>query len=104
VSEISGNPSGLDSTQATCYLLVGASEGKLNLRARLRDGTLDALQIEPEGEFGGLIWDAIAAALVGVPLQAAAIRERLEPFQRAGMIPSEISLAPLVSTLVKMGK
>lgn len=90
--------------EATCYLLVGASEGQLHLRAQVRDGAIDALRIEPQNGFGGFIWDALASALVGAPLQAAAIRERITQFEQLGLIPPEISLAPLISTLVKLGR
>jgi hypothetical protein len=90
--------------EAICYLLVGASQGELRVTARVRNGIVDALEIQAQDGFGGFIWDAIASALVGVALQPAPIRERLAPFERAGLIPHEINLAPLVSTLVKMGK
>ncbi len=90
--------------EATCYLLIGASEGKLQLRARLNEGKIAALEIEPQGDFGGFIWNALAASLVGVPLQAAPLRAKIQAFENSGLIPQEISLAPLVSTLLKIGK
>jgi hypothetical protein len=108
VTQSSENRSGLDDDsslhQATCYLLVGASEGQLQLSARVHEGKLAALEIKPQGDFGGFIWDALASALVGVPLQSAPLREKIQAFERAGLIPQEISLAPLVSTLVKFGR
>jgi lipoate---protein ligase len=88
---------------ATCYLLIGGSQGELKVSARLRQQFIDDIAIEPVGGFGGRLWDVIAAALMGVPAETEAVRAPLERFQTAGLIPEEINLAPLVKTIVKFG-
>jgi lipoate-protein ligase A len=89
---------------AVCYLLIGGSQGELNVSARVRDQAIDAIAIEPEGGFGGRIWEVIASALVGLPIKAEAIRVPLERFQNAGLIPEEINLEPLIKTIAKFDK
>jgi lipoate-protein ligase A len=89
---------------ATCFLLIGGSQGELNISVRVRDQTIDAIAIEPEGGFGGRIWEVIASALVGLPLSAESVRTPLERFQNAGLIPEEINLEPLIKAIAKLGK
>jgi lipoate---protein ligase len=89
---------------ATCYLLVGGSQGELKVSARLRELVIDDIAIEPEGGFGGRIWDIIASALVGVPVRLETVRAPLERFQNAGLIPEEINLEPLIRTIVRFGR
>jgi hypothetical protein len=87
--------------QATCYLLLGGSEGMLKLDAAVGHGLIEALSIEAEGGFGGPIWAALASALVGVPNDRDAIQAHIGRFQRAGLIPEELDLEPLVRTILK---
>jgi lipoate---protein ligase len=89
---------------ATCYLLIGGSEGALHISARLHDDVIDGLVIEPQGGFGGRVWEFVASGLVGAPVEADALRARLARFQNAGLIPEEINLEPLVKTMAKFGK
>lgn len=90
--------------QETCYLLIGGSEGKLSISARLKGKIIDAIAIEAIGGFGGRIWDIVASALVGFPAEYEAVKSPLERFQRSGLIPEEINLEPLVKTMAKLGK
>jgi lipoate-protein ligase A len=89
---------------AKCYLLIGGSDGVLDVSARVRGQAIDALAIEAHGGFGGRIWDMLASMLVGLPLEQDGINERIERFQRSGLIPEEINLEPLVKTIAKFGK
>jgi lipoate---protein ligase len=88
---------------ATCYLLIGGSEGGLSVSARVRGQTIDAIAIEPQGGFSGRIWEVVASALVGLPMEYEAVKAPIERLQRAGLIPEEINLEPLVKTIVKLG-
>lgn len=88
---------------ASCYLLIGGSEGKLNVSIRRRGSLIDAIVIEPESGFGGRIWDVVGSALVGLPMEHQRIQAPIERFVRAGLIPEEVNLDPLVKTIVKIG-
>ena len=89
---------------ATCYLLIGGSEGELNISARVHGQMLDAIAIEPQGGFGGRIWEVVASALVGVPMEYETVKAPIDRFQKAGLIPEEINIEPLIKTIVKLGK
>lgn len=87
---------------ATCYLLIGGSEGQLSVSARVRQKRIDDITIQPIGGFGGRIWQIIANALVGLPLEYGAVKAPLDRFQRAGLVPEEIDLDPLAKSISKL--
>lgn len=89
---------------ATCYLLIGGSEGELSVSVRVRDGIIDGITIAPRGGFGGRVWQILASALAGVPLDYEAVKAPLDRFQRAGLVPEEIDLDPLAKTIAKIAK
>lgn len=89
--------------QATCYLLLGGSDGMLTIGAAVHNSQIETLTIEAQGGFGGPVWEALASSLVGSPLNREAIQEPITRFQRAGLIPEELDLEPLVKTLLKFG-
>ncbi|MBI4674340.1 MAG: hypothetical protein HY741_22075 [Chloroflexi bacterium] len=85
-----------------CYVLVGGSDGLIHITARLKDNIIDALVLEPQGAFGGWVWSMLADAFVGLPLERNLLMELIDRYQKAGIIPSEVQLQPLVTTLVKL--
>ncbi len=92
-----------ETRQATCYLLLGGSDGMLLVTARLAGGVIEALAIEAPSGFGGPVWAALAASFVGLPLVRSELLARIARFQRAGLIPEELDLEPLVTTILKFG-
>ncbi len=89
---------------AVCYLFIGGSEGALDVSARVHGEIIDGLTIEARGGFGGRVWEMLASALVGLPLDFGVINDRIVRFQRSGLVPEEINLEPLAKTIAKFGK
>jgi hypothetical protein len=89
--------------QATCYLLLGGSEGMLTINAAVNQGLIESLTIEAQGGFGGPVWAALAKSLAGVSRARDPIEASIGRFQRAGLIPEELDLEPLVKTMLKFG-
>ena len=87
----------------TCYLLVGGSDGALNVTLRAAGGKVAALEIESKTGFGGMLWRVVAQMLIDAPLTTEALNERVAKMTRAGLIPEELELEPLVKTLVRLG-
>lgn len=87
--------------QAICYLLLGGSDGMLTVHASVAGGLIESLAIEAQGGFGGPIWAALAASLAGARNERDVIESRIARFQRAGIIPEELDLEPLVKTVLK---
>lgn len=87
---------------ASCYVLVGGSDGLVKITARVKNNLIEALTLEPQGEFGGWIWQVLGDSFVGMPLERAALSELLQRYHNAGIIPNEVRLQPLVTTLVKL--
>ena len=87
----------------TCYLLVGGSDGALNVTLRADDGKVAALQIESKTGFGGMIWRVVAQMLIDAPLTTEALNERVAKMMKSGLIPEELELSPLVKLLVRLG-
>lgn len=87
---------------ASCYVLVGGSDGLLKIKARVKDNVLEALTLEPQGEFGGMVWQVLGDSFVGLPLERAALMGLIERYHYAGMIPNEVRLQALVTTLLKL--
>ena len=87
----------------TCYLLVGGSDGVLNVTLRADDGKVAALQIESKTGFGGMIWRVVAQMLIDAPLTTEALNERIAKMIKSGLIPEELELSPLVKLLVRLG-
>lgn len=87
-----------------CYLLVGGSDGALDVSARVHSHKIDGLAIEAPGGFGGRVWEMLASALVGLPAEFEVINDRIFRFQRSGLVPEEINLEPLARTIAKFGK
>ncbi len=88
----------------TCYLLIGGSDGALDVTLRAADGKIAALKIESKTGFGGMIWQVVAQMLIDAPLEPTALNERISKMLKSGLIPEELELEPLVKTLVKLGK
>ncbi len=88
----------------TCYLLVGGADGALDVALRADEGRIAELIIHAKTGFGGMIWKMVAQMLGGAPLAEAELRERIERMRRSGLLPDELNLEPLVSTLIRMGK
>lgn len=87
---------------ASCYVLVGGSDGLVKITARVKDNALEALALEPQGEFGGMVWQALGDSFVGLPLERAALAGLIERYQNAGIIPNEVRLQSLVTTLLRL--
>ncbi len=88
----------------TCYLLLGGADGALNLTLRADEGRIVALTIESKSGFGGMIWQIISQMLTGAPVVKEELQARIERMHRSGLLPDELNLEPLVSTLIRMGK
>ncbi len=88
----------------TCYVILGATDGALDVAVRVRDGVVDALVLEPRTGFGGPVWDMVAATLVGCPLRREALRERIVRLEQSGVFPFELNLTPLLRSLVDINR
>ena len=93
-----------DIKRTTCYLLVGGSDGALDVTLRAAEGRVAALKIESQTGFGGMIWQVIAQMLIDAPLEPTALNDRIAKMLKSGLIPEELELEPLIKTLVKLGK
>ncbi len=95
---------GTDQTRtATCYLLVGGADGRLEVGLDLNEDRVAGLTITAPSGFGGMIWPIVAQMLVDAPLEIEALNERVARMTRAGLLPEELNLDPLVKTIVNLG-
>jgi len=90
--------------ETTCYVILGATDGALDVVVRVRNGVVDALVLEPRTGFGEPVWDIVAATLVGGTLEEQALRERIASLERRGVFPFELNLIPLLRNLVEIDK
>ncbi len=87
---------------ASCYVLVGGSDGLVNITARTKHNVIDALVLEPRDTFGGWVWSVLADSFVGLPLERDALMGLIDRYINGGIVPREVHLQPIVTTLVKM--
>ena len=88
----------------TCYLLVGGADGALDVALRTREGRIAELKITAPSGFGGMIWQLVGEMLMDAPLETLVLNERIARMTRAGLLPEELNLEPLVRTLLRLGK
>ncbi|MBI5301041.1 MAG: hypothetical protein HY868_02810 [Chloroflexi bacterium] len=90
------------SQQTTCYLLLGASDGALDISLDVDAERIAALTITPRGGFGGMVWDVLAESFVGLPLDVHALNDVVARYRDAGLVPHELDLRPLVKAIVNL--
>ncbi len=90
--------------KTTCYLLVGGADGALDISLRASQGRIAELEIASNTGFGGWIWKVVAQMLIDTPLETEALNEQIARMGRAGLVPEELNLQPLVQALVRLGQ
>lgn len=89
---------------ATCYLLIGGSDGALDVTLRAKAQKIAALTIASKSGFGGMVWQIVAQMLTDAPLDPEELNARIARMTKSGLLPEELNLDPLVRTIVRIGK